>query len=509
MITENGWPSCTAADLDFSPIPETDIVIPLQKGQPSIVLKAFAGALNKYVESAYNSRGGTDEGGWTGTNKVPTSNHLGGTAFDYNWDDHPMGPKVPDPKAGWQWSAIVGGPEEPRIRELLRYCTYKGLQMVWWGNDWVSPNDSMHFQMGYGTFGDPRVQEFINECINPLTGMLRFFEDPGYAGVDLVATLGEIMGNSEGVDYGPLLDPWTGFLFAAECTTDKRIAMAGAQLGTESGGLRWMEEIADGSEYEDRVDLGNTQPGDGKRFKGRGPIQLTGRTNYTKFSKWAFDRGYCPTATYYVDHPNEVSKYDVGFLAAAYFWTTHNLNAQADIGDVVTATEIINGGDHGLQDRLDRYQRAIRMGADRLLAFLDEEDWMNDPDVKKMIGDIWRETVDQKSPSRSFVAEDGKPIDTPLGILWNIDGNAWTLVMTEAYRLDVPLAVKVIEDIANNGVRQTSWAGANDFNKWLQDFGQAYCQGLVKDKLSKKIAATDAKAAAKTTRKSNASASRR
>ena len=500
MITENGWPSCTQADLDFSPIPETDIVIPLQKGQPSIVLKSFAGALNKYVESAYNSRGGADEGGWTGTNKVPTSNHLGGTAFDYNWTDHPMGPKVPDPAAGWQGSEITNWqPQEPRIRELLRYYTYKGLQLVWWGNDWTSPNDSMHFQMGYGTYGDYRVQEFIDLYINPLTGLPRFFEDKGYAGVDLVATLSEVMGNSEGVDYGLLLDPWIGFLKAAGCDTVPRIAMAAAQLGEESGGLRWMEEIADGSEYEGRTDLGNTQPGDGKRFKGRGPIQLTGRYNYGKFSQWAYANGYCPTATYYVDHPTEVSKYDIGFLAAAWYWTTHNLNVAADNMDVITATKIINGGDHGLQDRQFRYSRAMQMG-DRLLAFLDEEEWMSDPDVKKMISDIWRETVDQKSPSRSFVADDGNLIDTPLGILWNIDGNAWTLVMTKAYELDVPLAIKVIEDIAENGVRQTSWAGGADkdsqvkFNQWLRDFGQAYCQGLVQEKKDKAAAAKAATA---------------
>ena len=56
MITENGWPSCTSNQLDRSPIPGTDIVLPLQQGQPALVLKAFAADLNWYVESAYNSR---------------------------------------------------------------------------------------------------------------------------------------------------------------------------------------------------------------------------------------------------------------------------------------------------------------------------------------------------------------------------------------------------------------------------------------------------------------------
>ena len=67
--------------------------------------------------------------------------------------------------------------------------------------------------------------------------------------------------------------------------TPKRQAAFLAQLAHESGSLRYMEEIASGAAYEGRSDLGNTQPGDGTRYKGRGPIQLTGRSNYREAGK--------------------------------------------------------------------------------------------------------------------------------------------------------------------------------------------------------------------------------
>jgi len=76
MITENGWPQCGSNQLDRSTIPGVDIMIPLQQGQPSTILKAFAADYHLFIESLQNSRGGTDEGGWTPTNSVATSNHL-------------------------------------------------------------------------------------------------------------------------------------------------------------------------------------------------------------------------------------------------------------------------------------------------------------------------------------------------------------------------------------------------------------------------------------------------
>lgn len=88
---------------------------------------------------------------------------------------------------------------------------------------------------------------------------------------------------------------------------------------------------------------------------------------------------------------------------------------------------------------------------------------------------IHTETVAQKGPSRSFMATDGNNIDTPLGILWNVDGNAWNTVVTHAYLFDVPWAVDVVETIARDGVYDGTYA---ESNPWLASLGQAYCQGL-------------------------------
>ena len=151
-MTQNGWPSCGPDQLDKSPIPGVDIVIPLQRGIPSIIMKAFAADYHLFIESLQNSRGGTDEGGWTPTNSVATSNHLGGTAMDLNWNDHPF-----------HAYETFSREQQDTIQEVLAY--YEKI-IEWGGECWNgNPQDEMHWQMAVGTYGDPRCQDFIDRKI--------------------------------------------------------------------------------------------------------------------------------------------------------------------------------------------------------------------------------------------------------------------------------------------------------------------------------------------------------
>lgn len=162
-----------------------------------------------------------------------------------------------------------------------------------------------------------------------------------------------------------LIDGCNKALILGSMTSVRRVAMFLAQTGEESGSLRHTEEIADGSEYNGRIDLGNTQPGDGPRFKGRSFIQITGRSNYLSFSGWAYSKGLVPTSDYFIQHPAELANDEFAWMGAVWYFVVarSNLNQLADAGDVVTATREINGGLNGLADRQARWNRCLQLGA--------------------------------------------------------------------------------------------------------------------------------------------------
>ena len=147
-----------------------------------------------------------------------------------------------------------------------------------------------------------------------------------------------------------------------------------AQVGHESGSLFFTEELASGAAYEGRKSLGNTQPGDGIRFKGRGLIQITGRSNYKAVGD--------SLKVDFIKNPSLLGGKNVNkcsadqlknaAMSAGWFWNSRNLNAIADKIDITKPidsgtnldnftliTRKINGGKNGLPDRLNRYKAGV------------------------------------------------------------------------------------------------------------------------------------------------------
>jgi len=149
----------------------------------------------------------------------------------------------------------------------------------------------------------------------------------------------------------------------AGCTTVNRAAMFCAQVGEESISLTAPTELASGAEYEGRADLGNTERGDGVRFKGRGFIQITGRANYRGLSKWAHSKGLVPSATYFIDHPAQLATDKHVWLGPIWYWTVaRSMNHFADAKDIEGATRAVNGGLNGFTDRKNRWHLCLRLG---------------------------------------------------------------------------------------------------------------------------------------------------
>jgi putative chitinase len=136
-----------------------------------------------------------------------------------------------------------------------------------------------------------------------------------------------------------------------EINTPRRAAMAVAQWAHESDHFRTATEYASGDAYEGRRDLGNTRPGDGRRFKGRGRIQVTGRANYERVAQGlGLD---C------VNRPDLLAVSPYTELASGFWWSANGCNALCDRDDFLALTRRINGGTNGLEDRKRLYARAL------------------------------------------------------------------------------------------------------------------------------------------------------
>ena len=147
--------------------------------------------------------------------------------------------------------------------------------------------------------------------------------------------------------YVTVINKWSSHF---DIDTPLRMAHWLAQVAHESAELRYTKELASDKAYEGRKDLGNTQQGDGVRYKGRGLIQITGRANYAAYAKFC---GYDVVAK-----PGLLEQPVGAVKSAMWYWQTRGLNTLADKDDVLTITKRINGGLNGLASRKAYLARA-------------------------------------------------------------------------------------------------------------------------------------------------------
>ena len=143
--SENGWRMADYSEMDTGVVPGTNgLRLPIRKGDANVVLKGWVAWFNKHVENLNNFKGYADEGSWTPTNSVASSNHLSGTAVDLNWHEKDRLALIS--YAGFNTA------ERAAVRKGL--ALFEGC--IWWGQDWASPKDAMHFQLNYPE-GDKRI----------------------------------------------------------------------------------------------------------------------------------------------------------------------------------------------------------------------------------------------------------------------------------------------------------------------------------------------------------------
>jgi len=179
--------------------------------------------------------------------------------------------------------------------------------------------------------------------------------------------LRQIMPNAPKAKRAASLPILNQVMRAYSINNERRAAAWLATLAAESGELKYQQELADGSAYEGRRDLGNTQPGDGKRFKGHGRIQITGRANHATYTHYLKGSAHLPFVDF-VKEPQRLAEEPYATDSAGWFWAVlHDLNSLADRRQFLKTQTTVNGRNKrtGLPnhwtERKAYYDRALRV----------------------------------------------------------------------------------------------------------------------------------------------------
>ncbi|MGH3953261.1 MAG: glycoside hydrolase family 19 protein, partial [Mycobacterium sp.] len=251
------------------------------------------------------------------------------------------------------------------------------------------------------------------------------------------------------------------------CNTVERRAMWFAQNGHESVGLQYFTELGSDAyfaQYNNRPDLGNG-PTDGPLFRGRGPIQVTGRRNYTALSQWAYAQGLVPTPTFFVDDPTQLASDRYGFIGVTWYWTTQRpMNDYADRRDIEGGSRAVNGTNpntgraNGIDDRITRYNLALSLGDQLLEITTTGDDFMSalSTDEQREMLDLlrWLAAPDtgelrKRFPSRSPLRHLGEGlIDTVVGVGLNDDANDHVVLVKDLASVGDPGALALLREVA-------------------------------------------------------------
>lgn len=349
-----------------------------QQGRPVVLHKSAAQSLMDAIKSSNgmvktsditSSQRSVDKNRAVGG--VPNSNHLTGYAMDIHGTSKAW-LKENGPKYGWKnlvysghdghfdhkGATVQAGDGKERTADTdgsQGGGLFDGIKSILEGMGGVFEGVTGLFAgIGEG-LGELDLGGFGKELLGGLGGGIMGVGGLGaglFEGVTGISTGGVDVSKVTGGAYGK--DSLINALNSAGITDKKERAMFLSQMHHESGGFRYSEEIHDGSDYEGRSDLGNNRPGDGKKYKGRGYIQLTGRSNYRQYGKLV--------GADLENKPELAADPEIAAKVALAYWNKRVNRTAAQNGDVLTVTRNINGGTNGLQDRRNLYADYSRQG---------------------------------------------------------------------------------------------------------------------------------------------------
>jgi len=245
--------------------------------------------------------------------------------------------------------------------------------------------------------------------------------------------------NSKNEIIDPLVIYLNKYMPKYEVNNYLRVCHFLAQAAHEAASFRTLEEYASGAAYEGRRDLGNTQRGDGVRYKGRGIFQLTGRANYRDIGK---KLGYDLE-----NNPTLAATPEISVLTALEYWKSRNLNKWADEDNVERITRLINGGLNGFEDR-KKYLARCKQVIPKNISFVPPPPPPVDPLIPPIV-------VAKRGDNSSYVAD----------LQQMLVRKGWAIATDGAFGPKTEQAVREFQQ--KNGLKVTGQIDTDTLNKLM------------------------------------------